>query len=99
MPLIKSTSLRTLSICVTPCRVIDLLDRASRNVAGIIDKDIDAGGFVRAWELKVFGYINLNSSRSCRHEVTQQRRWRLFPPSDFVKAIKAALPVLPVISS
>jgi hypothetical protein len=44
---------------VTPCRVIDLLDRASRNVAGIIDKDIDAGGFVRAWELKVFGYINL----------------------------------------
>jgi hypothetical protein len=59
VPLIKSTSLRTLSICVTPCRVIDLLDRASRNVAGIIDKDIDAGGFVRAWELKVFGYINL----------------------------------------
>ena len=44
---------------MTPCRVIDLLDRASRNVAGIIDKDIDAGGFVRAWELKVFGYINL----------------------------------------
>jgi hypothetical protein len=32
---------------VTPCRLVDLVDRAARNVAGIVDEDVDVGGILR----------------------------------------------------
>jgi len=29
---------------VTPGRLVDLVDRAARNIAGIVDEDVDVGG-------------------------------------------------------
>jgi hypothetical protein len=31
---------------VTPGRLVDLVDRAARDVAGIVDEDVDIGGFL-----------------------------------------------------
>ena len=48
---------------VTPCRLIDLLERASGDVAGIVDKDIDAGGFARE-ALKIIRFAQVDSMRN-----------------------------------
>jgi hypothetical protein len=48
---------------VTPCSLVDLLKRASGNVAGIIDENIDAGGFVRQ-PMKIVRFAQIYSMRS-----------------------------------
>ena len=32
---------------MTPGRLVDLVDRAARNIAGIVDEDVDVGGILR----------------------------------------------------
>src|SRR6266849_3969807 len=32
---------------VTPCRLVDLVDRAARDIAGIVDEDVDIGSILR----------------------------------------------------
>ena len=48
---------------MTPRRLIDLFERASGNVAGIVDKDIDAGGFVRQ-PMKIVRFTQIDSVRN-----------------------------------
>ena len=48
---------------VTPCRLIDFLKRTSGNVAGIVDKDIDAGGIV-GQPMKVVRFAQIDSMRN-----------------------------------
>ena len=48
---------------VAPGRLINLLERAPRNVAGIVDEDIDAGSFVRQ-PMKSVRFAKVDSMRN-----------------------------------
>ena len=64
---------------VAPCRLVDLVDRAARNVAGIVDEDVDIGGILH--ELRdirgfaqvddVGGRVDLMGRSQALHECLQ----------------------------
>jgi len=49
---------------VTPGRLVDLVDRAARNIAGVVDEDVDVGGILhKPGDVLRFAQVNDMSRR------------------------------------